>query len=36
MIKGLVEDAKFYQDAAVELQGTHEDLYQKQVELEHE
>ena len=34
MIEDLVEDAKFYQDTAVELQGMYEDLYQKQVELE--
>ena len=35
MIEDLVEDAKFYQDATVELQGAYKDLYQKQVELEH-
>ena len=34
MIKDLVEDAKLYQDVAVELQGAYKDLYQKQVELE--
>ena len=35
VIEDLVEDAKFYQDVAVELQGVYEDLYQKQVKLEH-
>ena len=34
MIRDLVDDAKFYQDVAVQLQGAYEDLYQKQVKLE--
>ena len=35
MVEDLVEDAKFYQDAAVQLQGAYEELYQKQVKLQH-
>ena len=34
MVEDLVQDAKFYQDTALELQGTYKDLYQQQVELQ--
>ena len=34
MVKGLVQDAKFYQGTTLELQGTYEDLYQQQIELQ--
>ena len=28
MVEDLVQDAKFYQDTAIELQGAYEDMYQ--------
>ena len=28
MVEDLVQDAKFYQDTTLELQGAYEDLYQ--------
>ena len=31
MVEDLVQDTKFYQDTALELQGAYEDLYQWQV-----
>ena len=34
MVEDLVQDAKFYQDTALELQGAYEDLYQWQIELQ--
>ena len=34
MVEDLVQDAKFYQDTALELQGAYEDLYQWQVKLQ--
>ena len=34
MVEDLIQDAKFYQDTALELQGAYEDLYQWQIELQ--
>ena len=34
MVEDLVQDAKFYQDTALELQGAYEDLYQWQIKLQ--
>ena len=34
MVEDLVQDAKFYQDTTLELQGAYEDLYQQQIELQ--
>ena len=34
MVEDLVQDAKFYQDTALELQGVYEDLYQWQIKLQ--
>ena len=34
MVEDLVQDAKFYQDTALELQGAYEDLYQQQIKLQ--
>ena len=34
MVEDLVQDAKFYQDTALELQGAYKNLYQWQVELQ--
>ena len=34
MVEDLVQDAKFYQDTTLELQGAYKDLYQWQVELQ--
>ena len=34
MVEDLVQDAKFYQDTALELQGAYKDLYQWQIELQ--
>ena len=34
MVEDLVQDAKFYQNTALELQGAYKDLYQWQVELQ--
>ena len=36
MVEDLVQDAKFYQDTALELQGAYKDLYQWQVKLQGE
>ena len=33
-VEDLVQDTKFYQDTAIELQGAYEDLYQKQIKLQ--
>ena len=30
MVEDLIQDAKFYQDTTLELQGAYEDLYQQQ------
>ena len=34
MVEDLVQDAKFYQDTTLELQGADEDLYQQQIILQ--
>ena len=34
MVQDLVQDAKFYQDTALEFKGAYEDLYQWQIELQ--
>ena len=34
MVEDLVQDAKSYQDTALELQGAYKDLYQQQVKLQ--
>ena len=34
MVENLVQDTKFYQDTALELQGAYEDLYQWQIKLQ--
>ena len=34
MVEDLVQDAKFYQDTTLELQGAYEDLYQWQIKLQ--
>ena len=34
MVEDLVQDAKFYQNTTLELQGAYEDLYQWQIKLQ--